>query len=93
MPSLSQLAKLALLFTSITSVAAHPKFLRPRLIEIRQDGSVATPLPAAPTVAPNAGAAAPALTPAAAAPQAAPPAPMAANTTTTGLTDIDILQL
>jgi len=36
MPSINSLAKLALLLTSVVSVAAHPRFLRPRTIEIRQ---------------------------------------------------------
>jgi hypothetical protein len=81
MPSLASLAKLALILGSVAQVAAHPKFLRPRTIEIRQAPA------AAPAPAPAPAPAAPGAPPAAPAPPAASPA--AAG----GLTDTDILQL
>src|ERR1700761_6576206 len=106
MPSLSQLAKLAIFLTSVASVSAHPRFLRPRMIEIRQVPAASTSLAAvAPTLAPaataaptvpNGGAAAPVASPAAAAPQAPPPpapASAAPSNSSSGLSDIDILQL
>ncbi|KAF2667954.1 hypothetical protein BT63DRAFT_305758 [Microthyrium microscopicum] len=58
MPSVASIAKLALILGSVAQVAAHPKFLRPRTIEIRQ-------APAAPPAAPAPGAPAPAAPPAA----------------------------
>ena len=78
MPGIAQLLKLALVLGSVASVAAHPKYLRPRMIEIRQ--APPAPAPAAPPAAtpPAPGAPAPA------APSAAPAG---------GLTDVDILQL
>ena len=81
MPGIGQLLKLALVLGSVASVAAHPKYLRPRMVEIRQ----APPAPAT-SAAP---------VPAAAPPPASAPAPAAAPSAAPagGLTDIDILQL
>jgi hypothetical protein len=103
MPSINQIAKLAVFISTLASVSAHPRFLRPRLIEMRQvpaatsiaAAAATSPAVSAATPIPNAGTQAPVASPAAAAPQAAPPAPAApaASNTTSGLTDIDILQL
>jgi len=88
MPGLGQLLKLALVFGSVATVSAHPKFgnARPRSIEIRtpqQPPAAAPPAAAPPASAPPA-AAPPA---ASGAPGAPAPAPAAG-----GLTDVDILQ-
>lgn len=86
MPSISQLTKFALLLASAATVSAHPKFLRPRTLVVRQEASVTS------SVASSASSAVAAVaTNGAAAPQT--PTTAAATNTTGGLTDLDILNL
>lgn len=55
MPSLAQLAKIALILGSVAQVAAHPKYLRPRTIHIVERQVPAAPAPAAAAAAPAPG--------------------------------------